>query len=88
MRRVAEWTQKVEPHPHLKCGDHVRVKLGPLAGVEGILVRKKNLFRLVLSVELLERSVAVEVEASSVERVQAGAYNSTGLQRSLRAVWA
>jgi transcription antitermination factor NusG len=69
IRQVVETSLRVEPHPFLKCGDWVRVKSGPLAGIEGILVRKKNLLRLVLSVELLEKSVAVEVDASTVERV-------------------
>ena len=69
IRKLVETSMRVEPHPFLKCGDWVRVKSGPLAGIEGILVRKKNLLRLVLSVELLEKSVAVEVDASTVERV-------------------
>jgi transcription antitermination factor NusG len=58
----------VEPHPFLKSGDWVRVKHGPLEGIEGVLVRKKNQFRLVLSVKLLQQAVAVEVDASMVER--------------------
>jgi len=69
VRQVVEYGAKVEPHPFLRCGDWVRVKSGPLEGIEGILVRKKNLFRLVLSVELLEKSAAVEVDVSAVERV-------------------
>ncbi len=67
--RTIESSLKVEPHPFLKCGDWVRVKSGPLEGIEGILVRKKNLFRLVLSVEMLQKSVAVEVDATAVEAV-------------------
>ena len=59
---------RVEPHPFLKYGDWVRVKNGPLEGIEGILVRNKNRLRLVLSVQLLQKSVAVEVDAWSVER--------------------
>jgi transcription antitermination factor NusG len=58
----------VEPFPFLKCGDWVRVKDGPLEGIEGILVRNKNQFRLVLSVQLLQKSAAVEVDAWAVER--------------------
>ena len=58
----------VEPHPYLRTGDWVRVKSGPLEGIEGILVRKTNRFRLVLSVEMLQKSVAVEVDPSVVER--------------------
>jgi len=59
---------QVEPYPFLKCGDWVRVKDGPLEGLEGILVRHKKQFRLVLSVQLLQKSAAVEVDAWSVER--------------------
>jgi transcription antitermination factor NusG len=69
VRKAIEWGNRIEPHPFLRCGDRVRVIFGPLQGLEGILVRKKNLYRLVLSVEILERSAAVEVDVSSVERV-------------------
>ena len=69
VRKIVECVARVEPHPFLKCGDHVRVKYGPLTGVEGILIRKRNGFRLVVSVEILGRSVAAEIDASSVERV-------------------
>jgi transcription antitermination factor NusG len=69
IRQVVEGGVRVEPHPFLKCGDRVRVKCGPLAGIEGILIRKKNLYRLVLSVEMLGKSAAVEIDASLVERV-------------------
>jgi transcription antitermination factor NusG len=65
--RTVESALRVEPHPFLKRGDWVRVKFGPLQGVEGMLVRKKNLFRLVLSVEMLQRSVAIEVDVTAVE---------------------
>jgi len=68
LRRVVGSGVRVEPHPFLKCGDQVRVKHGPLEGVEGILVRKKNLYRLVLSIEMLGKSAAVEVDAFTVER--------------------
>ena len=69
IRQLVETRLRVEPHPFLKVGDRVRVKSGPLAGFEGILVRKKNQYRLVLSVELLQQSVATEVDAYQVERV-------------------
>jgi len=69
IRRAVESGARVEPHPYLKCGEWMRVKSGPLAGVQGILVRRKNLCRLVLSVEMLGKSAAVEVDASLVERL-------------------
>lgn len=59
----------LQPHPFLKCGDWVRVKCGPLAGTQGILVRKKNVYRLVLSIEMLGKAAAVEVDAVMVERL-------------------
>jgi len=71
VRRTVAGNFRVEPHPFLKCGERVRVKSGPLEGVEGVLVRQKNLCRMVLSVDMLAQSVAVEVDASDVEPVVA-----------------
>jgi transcription antitermination factor NusG len=69
VRQTIARCARVEPYPFLRCGDWVRVKYGPLEGIEGILVRKKNQFRLVLSVQLLQQAAAVEVDASTVERL-------------------
>jgi transcription antitermination factor NusG len=70
IQRTVEGPYRVEPHPFLKCGDKVRVRRGALEGVEGVLVRKKNLCRLVLSVDMLAQSVGVEIDAADVEVVQ------------------
>jgi transcription antitermination factor NusG len=67
VQRAIEHSPSIQPHPYLHCGDRVRVKSGPLMGSQGILVRIKNQCRLVLSIELLNRSVAVEVEQSEVD---------------------
>jgi len=67
IQRAVEGPYRVEPHPFLKCGMRVRVVRGALESVQGILVRKKNLCRLILSVDMLAQSVAVEVDASDVE---------------------
>jgi hypothetical protein len=67
IRRVVSGPFRAEPHPFLKCGERVRVIRGALEGVEGILTRKKNLLRLVLSVSMVAQAVAVEVNASDVE---------------------
>jgi len=56
-----------EPCPYLRTGQRVRVKHGPLAGAEGILIRKKDKFRVVLSIDLIQRSVCTEVELSDLE---------------------
>jgi transcription antitermination factor NusG len=57
---------RVEPHPYLTVGRRVRVLRGSLAGTEGILVRKKGSFRVVLSLELIQRSIAVEVDIADI----------------------
>jgi transcription antitermination factor NusG len=67
IQRAVDGPFRVEPHPFLKCGMRVRVMRGALQGVEGILVRKKNLCRLILSVDMLAQSVAVEVHVADVE---------------------
>ncbi|MGA9529275.1 MAG: UpxY family transcription antiterminator [Terriglobales bacterium] len=59
----------VEPHPYLTLGARVRVRSGPLAGLEGILVRRKDKFRIVLSIELIMRSIAVEVDEADIDPV-------------------
>ena len=69
VRRTIDNGLSVDPHPFLNIGDRVRGKTGPLAGLEGILVRKNGLYHLVLSVELLGRSLSVEVDAADFERV-------------------
>ena len=55
------------PYPYLKAGRKVRVKYGPLEGCEGILIRKRGIDRLVVTVNLLQRSIQAEVEAAWIE---------------------
>ncbi|MGJ5813880.1 transcription termination/antitermination protein NusG [Paludibaculum fermentans] len=52
----------VAPWPYLQLGDRVLIERGPLAGLEGILQRTKGKYRLVVSLNLLQRSVSAEVE--------------------------
>lgn len=69
VRQMIESQMRVESHPYLLCGDRVRVKTGALMGLEGILTRKKGIARLVVSMEMLGRSAAVEIDHSNVERI-------------------
>jgi transcription antitermination factor NusG len=69
VRRLVESAIRIEPHPFLKTGDRVRVTSGALRGLEGLLARKKNLFRLVVSLEMLGRSAAVEIDISCIEKL-------------------
>jgi transcription antitermination factor NusG len=83
VRQMIDSSLGVEPHPFLQCGDRVRVETGPLRGIEGLLVRKKNDFRLVVSVEILGSSAAVEIDISSVKRI--GSYPVAMKSHSLSA---
>jgi transcription antitermination factor NusG len=58
-----------EPCPYLRIGRKVRVVRGPMAGAEGILSRKKDRYRVVISVEVLMRSVALEIDGTDLEAV-------------------
>jgi transcription termination/antitermination protein NusG len=72
IQRVVSTNLPVLPHPYLCKGQRVRISDGPLTGVEGILVHiKPNKGHLVLSVDLLQRSVAVEVDCTLVTPIGA-----------------
>jgi len=77
VRQMVESRLAVETHPFLQRGDRVRVKTGPLMGLEGMLIRQKGVARLVVSMEMLGRSAAVEIDVSNVERI--GPFLAPGL---------
>ena len=60
-------TLKIEPHPYLRTGRRVRVRSGAMQGLEGIVVRRKDRCRVVFSIDLIQRSVAVEVDEADLE---------------------
>ncbi|MBZ5509070.1 MAG: UpxY family transcription antiterminator [Acidobacteriia bacterium] len=67
---------KIEPYPCLAVGTRVRIRSGVMAGMEGVLLRKKNNFRVVLTVEMIMKSVIVEVEMDDIEPVARMAHDS------------
>jgi transcription antitermination factor NusG len=60
---------KIEPHPYLTVGTRVRIRSGVMAGMEGVLLRKKNNFRVVLTLDMIMQSVTVEVDREDIEPV-------------------
>ena len=60
---------RAEPHPFLMLGRRVRIKSGPLQGLEGILLRRKSNLRVVISVGLIHRSIAVDVDSIDLEEI-------------------
>jgi len=59
-----------EPHPYLVAGERVRIHSGALAGMEGVLVRKKKNLRVVLALDLIMQSVSVEIGIDEIEPVR------------------
>jgi transcription antitermination factor NusG len=57
---------RAEPHPFLTAGRRVRITGGPFAGLEGVLKKRKNSLRVVVSLNLIQRSVAVDVDVADV----------------------
>jgi len=79
----------VEPWPFLEIGQKVRIESDALLGLEGILVQFKGNHRVVLSVSLLRRSVALEIDRASVRplgRVRVAALDAIGPHRLLSEV--
>ncbi len=66
VRRMVESGLLVSPYPYVQVGQAVLIDRGPLAGVEGILVEVKGKLRLVVSINLLQRSVSAEVDRHSI----------------------
>jgi transcription antitermination factor NusG len=71
LRQALEEGVRAEPYPylHLSIGRRVRIVAGPLAGREGVLKRWKGAVRVVLSLELIQSSILVDVDATSIEPV-------------------
>jgi transcription antitermination factor NusG len=66
LRRGLTARLQAEPHPYLSAGRRARVISGPLQGLEGIIVHRKNRSRLVISLHLIMRSVSVELDDANL----------------------
>jgi transcription antitermination factor NusG len=60
---------RAEPHPYLTVGRRVALRSGPLAGMQGILLRRKGKFRVVISIDLIQRALALDADVADVEPV-------------------
>jgi transcription antitermination factor NusG len=70
VRTMMQHRLPCSPYPYLVEGMRVRIKSGLLAGAEGILLAKKQRHRLVISVDLIQQSVAVDVDSAEVEPLE------------------
>lgn len=67
LRNRISGSAKIAPHPYLQAGRKVRVHSGPFQGLEGIIVRRKDRCRLVFSIDLIQRSLAIELDEADLE---------------------
>ncbi len=70
VRSLIEKNVPVSPHAFLEVGQRVRIRGGSLDGLEGILIEKKSEHRLIISVDLIQQSLAITVDGYELERVQ------------------
>ncbi len=63
---------RVEPHERVTAGQQVSIRSGAFAGMTGIVIRRKNGFRVVLELEQIQQSMAVEVDETELEPVAGG----------------
>lgn len=66
LRRLIE-CKAIEPHPYIAVGDRVRVKKGPLEGIAGVVLYRRNGVRFVVTLDLIGKSVALDIEGNSLE---------------------
>lgn len=69
LRRGMAGSVLLNPHPFLRAGRRVRIITGPMAGVEGIFLRRKDRARVVISISLIQRSVSMEIDEADVEAI-------------------
>ena len=69
IKSIMETEVKLDPFPYLKKGRMVRVKSGPLKGLEGILVERKGHYKLVIKIDLLQKGAAAEVYIYDIEPI-------------------
>jgi transcription antitermination factor NusG len=68
LRRIMD-CKAIEPHAYITAGDKVRVKEGPLEGIVGVVLRKANGFRFIVTLDLIGKSVALDIESSGLELI-------------------
>jgi len=69
IKRLLASGSGVEPYPFARVGQRVRVTRGSLSGLEGILVKKRNEWRIVISVTLLQRSISIEIDRECIRGI-------------------
>lgn len=66
IQRLITYDIPLDPCPHIRVGQRVEIRRGSLKGLQGILLRKKGEYRFVISVDLIQKSVSVEINAEDL----------------------
>ncbi len=74
IKRIIDSRLSLEPCPFLEIGERVFIERGPLEGLEGMVLQFKGTYRLIVSVTLLQRSVAADIDRNWVSRLPSGTY--------------
>ncbi len=69
LKSITESDVQLDQFPYLEKGRAVRVKAGPLKGIEGILVERKGHYKLVIRIDLLQKGAAAEVFISDIDPI-------------------
>jgi transcription antitermination factor NusG len=85
IQRLVDAQASAQPCDYLQVGQHVRIEVGPLRGATGRVLTVKNQQRLIVSIPMLQRSVAVEVEASWLSTATPYPLEAAGERRALNA---
>ncbi|MDI6802118.1 MAG: UpxY family transcription antiterminator [Thermodesulfovibrionales bacterium] len=67
LKKLIDSKEDIDPYPYLKEGQRIRIKKGPLAGVEGMFLKRPGQHILIVSVDILRQGVSVKIDASDVE---------------------
>ena len=78
MLRTGTALQRILPYPHAAVGDRVKIASGPMAGIEGVLTQFRSATRVVVSIELIRQSIAIEVSRDEVVPLHPGSLAYVG----------
>jgi transcription elongation factor/antiterminator RfaH len=67
LKMLIESGEEIDIYPHFKEGERVRIKRGPLTGAEGVLKKKEDRYYFLVNIELLGRSVGINVQGDEIE---------------------
>lgn len=77
VQKIVQSGMAVQPWPFLQVGQRVLIEKGAFAGTEGILLEVKNQYRIVVSISLLQRAIAAEIDAETVRELRSAPFKSS-----------